>query len=84
MWYVYVILCEGGTFYTGIAKSVEARFKVHLKGKGARYTRINKPVKIIYQEQVESVSDALKRERQIKKWHGAQKIKKLGLKLEEL
>jgi len=81
MWYVYVLLCDDGSLYTGIAKIVEARFKVHLKGKGATYTRIHKPIKIIYQEKVETIQAAMKRERQIKSWHKADKIKKLGLVL---
>ncbi len=79
MWYVYVLLCEDSSFYTGIAKNVQTRFQVHLKGRGATYTRIHKPVRILYSEKVELIADAMKRERQIKAWPRARKIKNLRL-----
>lgn len=84
MWFVYVILCEDGSFYTGMAKNVEARFKMHQKGRGARYTKIYKPVKILYSEQFEERIDAIHREIQIKTWSKSRKIKDLGLIISDL
>lgn len=81
MWFVYVLLCEDGTFYTGISNNVEKRFADHQMGKGARYTRSHKPVKIIYSEEIFDRSAALKREREIKSYTRAQKIKFLNLNL---
>ncbi len=46
-WYLYLLECENGSIYTGIAVDVEERFKKHLSGKGARYTRANPPKKIL-------------------------------------
>jgi|CXWL01.1.fsa_nt_gi putative endonuclease len=46
-WYLYVLECVGGSLYTGIAIDVEQRFNDHLAGKGARYTRMHKPLRII-------------------------------------
>jgi putative endonuclease len=66
-WSVYILHCENGSLYTGIAKNVEARFTAHRSGKGAAYTRANKPVKLVYQEGPLSLSKALKREAAIKK-----------------
>lgn len=66
-YFVYVLLCENNKLYTGIAKDPEARFTLHINGQGAKYTRQNKPIKIVYVEEFESRSSALKREAQIKK-----------------
>lgn len=46
-WYVYVLECEGGSLYTGITPDVERRFERHLAGKGAAYTRMNRPIRIL-------------------------------------
>jgi putative endonuclease len=65
-YYVYIIRCKDGSYYTGHAKDVEKRFEMHLKGRGARYTRMHEPEKLVYTEQFESRSEAMRRERQIK------------------
>lgn len=83
MWYVYVILCEDGSLYTGFSNNPEARFERHKKGRGATYTRIHKPIRILHIEQFEVRIDALHREIEIKSWGRADKIKRLNLKLEE-
>lgn len=43
---VYMLRCENGSLYTGIARDSFERFEKHKNGKGAKYTRIFKPVKI--------------------------------------
>ena len=45
-WRVYLILCENGAFYCGISNRPQERFAAHLSGKGAKYTRLNKPVEM--------------------------------------
>lgn len=66
-WYVYVLECADGSFYTGIAKDVHARLKQHNGGKGAAYTRSHGPVKLIYQETCADRSAALIREWEVKR-----------------
>jgi len=66
-WYLYILLCENNKFYTGISKDIEARFVLHQKNKGAKFTQKNKPIKILYAEAFGSLSEARKREVQIKK-----------------
>ena len=66
-YYLYILLCKNNKLYTGIAKNPEERFELHKKGKGAKYTRSNKPIKIVYTEKFETRSEALKREAEIKK-----------------
>ena len=65
-YYVYILLCKDGSYYTGYAKDVKRRVEQHKKRQGARYTRIHEPEKIVYVEEFESCSEAMKREREIK------------------
>ena len=53
-YYVYIILCEGNSFYTGYTKNVKSRFRLHLNGKGARYTKMHKPKSLVYVEEFDS------------------------------
>ncbi len=76
MWFTYILLCSDGSFYTGISNNPQRRFLDHKNGKGGRYTRLHKPIKIVYLEQLSDKSTALKREIQIKGWS---RIKKENL-----
>jgi putative endonuclease len=79
MWFVYILLCEDNSLYTGSTNNLEKRFADHKSGKGGKYTRSHKPLKIVYQEPFETKSEALKREIEIKKWNRPKKISQLGL-----
>lgn len=81
MWFVYIILCQDSSLYTGSTNNLEKRFQDHQKGKGSKYTRSHKPLKVIYQEELDSKSTALKRELEIKSWNRDQKITRLKLNL---
>ncbi len=65
-WAVYILGCGDGSFYTGIAKNLEARLKQHSEGRGATYTRTRLPVKLLYRQEGLTHSKALIREAQIK------------------
>ena len=65
-WSVYILRCRGGSYYTGIAKDVEDRLKKHKAGKGAAYTRIHPPEKLLYREDGLTRSKALVCEARIK------------------
>ena len=65
--FCYVVECADGTFYTGWSTNPERRVKVHNTGRGAKYTRMRRPVKLIYVEELADKSSALKREIAIKK-----------------
>lgn len=73
-YYVYVILCEDGSFYTGRTKDLNSRMKLHVSGKGARYTRIHKPKRLVYVEEFGPRAEAMRRERAIKKLNHRQKF----------
>jgi len=65
-WTVYILRCGDGSLYTGIAKDVPARLKKHGEGRGAAYTRTRLPVRLIYQQECLTHSEALIREAKIK------------------
>jgi len=71
--YVYILLCMDGSFYTGYTKDLDERVKQHENGKGARYTKSHRPQKLAYVEIFGSRSSAMKRERVIKKLTHQQK-----------
>lgn len=73
-YYVYMLLCSDQTFYTGISNNVEKRVATHNAGKGAKYTKIRRPVQLMYQEELPDKSQALKREIAIKKLSRSQKV----------
>ncbi|MCL4382752.1 GIY-YIG nuclease family protein [Patescibacteria group bacterium] len=81
MWSVYILLCSDVSFYTGISNNPEKRFEDHKNGKGGRYTRLHKPIKILYLEKFATKSEALSREAQVKGWSREKKIRILKLKL---
>ena len=68
LWYVYILRCSDNSLYTGIATDVDRRVDEHNQDNtlGARYTRARRPVKLVYREEVETRSEALKREYTIK------------------
>jgi putative endonuclease len=74
-YFVYILLCQDGTFYTGYTKDVEARAKLHVMGRGAKYTKIHPPQEVSYVETFASRSEAMRRERTIKKLSHQQKQK---------
>jgi putative endonuclease len=81
MWFVYIILCEDQSLYTGYSDDPHKRFLAHQNGKGGTYTRSHKPLKVIYTESFQTKNEALKREIEIKRWSREKKIRMLGLSL---
>lgn len=65
-WVLYILRCSGNTFYTGVTKDLERRLKMHNNGKASRYTRVRRPVELIYKEDCGSRARALTREYQVK------------------
>ena len=73
MWHVYIIQCEDGSLYTGITNNLEKRLKKHADGKGSKYVRSFLPFELVYKEEVEDKSEALRREAEIKSKKASQK-----------
>jgi len=73
-WSLYVLECEGGSLYTGIATDVARRYDQHCRGTGATYTRIRPPVRLLGSMQVGTRSAALKLEYAFKKLAAGEKL----------
>ena len=78
-YYVYMVECSDGTYYTGITTDIKRRIEEHnTSEKGAKYTRTRRPVKLVYSEEYPDRSSASKREWEIKnKFTRAEKQKLL-------
>jgi len=75
-WYVYIVECADGSFYTGITTDINRRLNEHNYSfkLGAKYTRSRRPVRLVYQEEKFDRSDASKREAQIKRYARNKKL----------
>ena len=74
-----MLLMENNSLYCGYTDDVERRFKLHLSGKGAKFTRAHKPLKIVYVKEFNTKSEAMKEECRIKKLSHSEKFKMLNL-----
>lgn len=66
-WVLYLLECEGGSYYAGITTDLEARFEAHQSGTGAKYTRANRPIRILASQAYPDRSSASVAEAQLKK-----------------
>ncbi|MBN6114069.1 GIY-YIG nuclease family protein [Xanthomonas bonasiae] len=46
-WFLYLLECRNGSYYAGITLDLEARYRAHLRGTGAKYTRANPPLRLL-------------------------------------
>ena len=65
-YWLYLLECEGGVYYAGIALDVESRFFRHACGMGARFTRARPPLRVLAAREYPNKSDALRAELQLK------------------
>jgi len=72
-YFFYILECSDRSFYVGSTSNLKNRVKAHNQGKGAEHTEKRHPVTLVYHEKFNSLSDAVKRERQVKKWSRAKK-----------
>ena len=74
MHYFYILQCKDKTLYCGYAKDIKKREVEHNAGKGSKYVHAHGGGRIIYFEKFKTLSEALKREAEIKKWTRAKKL----------
>lgn len=73
-YFVYILECSDKTYYVGYTNNLEKRLNKHNQSKsGAHYTKIRRPVKLMYSEQFKTLSEARRREAEIKSWRRKQK-----------
>lgn len=70
MYYFYILRCVDRSLYCGITTDLERRVQEHnsATAKAAKYTRAKQPVILVYSEEYPSLSSALKREAEVKRW----------------
>jgi len=64
--YCYILECADGTYYTGWTTDPKRRERQHNRGRGARYTRMRCPVRLVYLEEQPDRASAMRRERRLK------------------
>jgi putative endonuclease len=65
-YWLYLLECEGSSYYAGVALDVEQRFFLHVFGRGARYTRAHPPLRVLAAARYASKGEALKAEYRLK------------------
>ncbi len=78
-WYLYLIECQDGTYYAGITTDVQKRYQTHVSGKGAKYTKVRKPKRLIGAREYLNRSEAAKAEWAIKQLDKREKPGFLGV-----
>jgi len=73
--YFYLARCKDDSLYSGTCINLEEREATHNAGKGAKYTRAKGPVKFVYHETFKTLSEARKREAEVKKMSKIEKEK---------
>lgn len=76
--YTYILECRDSTLYTGWTADLEKRLRDHNEGRGAKYTRGRRPVRLAYCETFETKEEAMRREWEIKRLGRAEKLKLIG------
>ncbi|OHA48116.1 MAG: hypothetical protein A2806_00560 [Candidatus Terrybacteria bacterium RIFCSPHIGHO2_01_FULL_48_17] len=75
MWYVYILECNDGSFYTGTTDNIQRRFLEHRTGQGGKYTRSKGGAKrLVYTEKHQTRKSAMQREAEIKSWRRKKKL----------
>ena len=72
-YWLYLLECEDGSYYAGIALDVEQRFFLHVFGRGARYTRAHPPLRVLAAARYASKGEALSAEYRLKQLPRADK-----------
>jgi predicted GIY-YIG superfamily endonuclease len=65
-WFLYILKCSDGSYYTGVTNDLERRLRAHQEGKASRYTRTRRPVVLLHQEPCGTRAQALSRECAVK------------------
>jgi len=76
VYFVYAIACEGGSYYIGHTDNLPRRWREHVSGQGADWTKKHKPLYIVHYEEFSSLEEAVAREKELKTTAGRRWLKK--------
>jgi putative endonuclease len=84
-YYVYILKCSDGSFYTGVTNNAEKRLEEHQQGINTNcYTFSRRPLEMVYYEHTTDINIAIAREKQIKGWSRRKKIALIEQNFEQL
>ena len=66
IWFLYILECCDGSFYTGVTTDIDRRLRKHQEGTASRYTRTRRPIVLVYKEKCGTRSQSLARECAVK------------------
>ena len=78
--YTYMVECSDGSLYTGWTNDLGGRVRAHNAGRGAKYTKSRRPVKLVYHETFATKQEAMRREYEIKHYTRTEKLALLNKK----
>jgi len=76
-YFIYALLCSNKTVYIGQTSDLQKRWEMHVKGKGAQWTKKYPPVSLFYFEEAGSLVEAMRREKELKKSTGRKMLKEM-------
>ncbi|HEX5514416.1 MAG TPA: GIY-YIG nuclease family protein [Gammaproteobacteria bacterium] len=82
-WFLYLLECRSGAYYAGITNDLEARYRAHAQGRGARYTRSDPPVRLLGAAAFPDRASASRAEWEIKQLPRARKLAYLAARAAE-
>ena len=82
--YMYILLCNDGSYYTGSTNNLELRLQQHFAGEGANHTKKHPPVKLLYYEEFDRIDEAFNREKQVQGWSRKKKEALINREYEKL
>ena len=81
---VYILRCGNGKFYVGSTEDLTDRMRRHNGGIGSDFTKLNRPLELVYTEEFPTYKEAFKRERQLHGWSHAKKEALIAGDIEKL
>ena len=82
--FMYILLCNDGSYYTGSTNNLELRLKQHFAGEGANHTKKHHPVELLYYEEFDRIDEAFYREKQVQGWSRKKKEALIKAEYEKL
>ena len=81
-YFTYILECADGSLYVGSTNNLEKRVKQHNESKwGAHYTKIRRPIALLYSEKFATLKEARRRENEIKEWKREKKLNLINKKV---
>ena len=73
-YWVYIVKCSEGSYYTGSTSNLEVRLAQHISGATGGYTASRRPVELVFSQEFSVPEEAVRAERQIKNWSRQKKV----------